>query len=109
MEKRGTLLGVPFFMLHILLLTTFGTQNYSPTNRFQTHMSDSKRKQKRIFLIVSILFVAVVIGFSIDIASRTTFPGSKPNLQERIIGSEEGEQNPKANSTEQDSVASTNE
>ncbi len=41
-------------------------------------------KQKKIFLIVSALFILIMIGFSIHIFSVTTLPGKKGQLQERI-------------------------
>jgi hypothetical protein len=41
-------------------------------------------KQKKWFRAIAILF-AVMLGYaSYDIGSRTTFPGSKPQLKERI-------------------------
>jgi hypothetical protein len=41
-------------------------------------------KQKKWFRIVAIAF-AVLLGYaSYDIARRTTFPGSRPQLKERI-------------------------
>jgi len=43
--------------------------------------------QKKIFLVVAALFLLVVLYFSFDIARKTTFPGSKPNLKERIAPS----------------------
>lgn len=39
---------------------------------------------KRIFLVFAVLFFAVMIYIGYDISSRTTFPGSKPQLKERI-------------------------
>jgi hypothetical protein len=43
---------------------------------------------KKIFLIFAIVFIIVVLYFSYDIATRTTFPGSKPNLKERILSAD---------------------
>jgi dolichyl-phosphate-mannose--protein O-mannosyl transferase len=40
--------------------------------------------QKRIFKIVSILFVLLMIYFTIDFLSRTTRPGGRGQLKERI-------------------------
>jgi hypothetical protein len=41
-------------------------------------------KQQKWFRAIAILF-AVLLGYaSYDIGSRTTFPGSKPQLKERI-------------------------
>ncbi|MEQ8245762.1 hypothetical protein [Fulvivirga sp.] len=39
---------------------------------------------KRIFLVFAVLFFVVMIYIGYDISSRTTFPGSKPQLKERI-------------------------
>lgn len=39
---------------------------------------------KRIFLVFAVLFFALMIYIGYDISSRTTFPGSKPQLKERI-------------------------
>ncbi len=41
-------------------------------------------KSKKIFLFVAAIFFLLLIYASYDISSRTTFPGSKPQLQERI-------------------------
>ena len=43
--------------------------------------------QKKIFLVVAALFLLVILYFSFDIARKTTFPGSNPNLKERIAPS----------------------
>ncbi|HTF21408.1 MAG TPA: hypothetical protein VK658_25195 [Chryseolinea sp.] len=52
-------------------------------------------KQKKVFRAIAIVF-ALLLGYaSYDIASRTTFPGSKPQLKERI----------KKNFFESDSIA----
>jgi len=42
------------------------------------------QKSKKIFLVVAVIFFALLIYASFDISSRTTFPGSKPQLKERI-------------------------
>ncbi|MEQ9591899.1 MAG: hypothetical protein RLN86_04840 [Cyclobacteriaceae bacterium] len=39
---------------------------------------------KKVFLGASLLFLAGLAYLSYDISSRTTFPGSKPQLKERI-------------------------
>jgi len=41
-------------------------------------------KSKKIFLVVAAVFFILLIYASYDISSRTTFPGSKPQLKERI-------------------------
>jgi hypothetical protein len=41
-------------------------------------------KSKKIFLAISVVFFALLFYASYDISSRTTFPGSKPQLKERI-------------------------
>lgn len=42
------------------------------------------RTSKKIFLIVVVIFFACLVYVSYDISTRTTFPGSKPQLKERI-------------------------
>jgi hypothetical protein len=41
-------------------------------------------KSKKIFLGVAIVFFVLLFYVSYDISTRTTFPGSKPQLKERI-------------------------
>jgi len=41
-------------------------------------------KSKKIFLGAAALFFALLFYASYDISTRTTFPGSKPQLKERI-------------------------
>ncbi|MGE0589748.1 MAG: hypothetical protein AB7O48_14320 [Cyclobacteriaceae bacterium] len=41
-------------------------------------------KKSKVFLIMAGLFVVVLAYISYDISSRTTFPGSKSQLKERI-------------------------
>lgn len=41
-------------------------------------------RSKKIFAVFGIVFVILLAYASYDIASRTTFPGSKPQLKERI-------------------------
>jgi len=41
-------------------------------------------KNKKIFLLLGGIFLIIVIIIGIDISSRTTFPGSKGNLKERM-------------------------
>lgn len=45
-------------------------------------------RNKKIFLILSILFLLIMAYISYDISSRTTFPGSKGLLKERIMPSD---------------------
>jgi hypothetical protein len=42
------------------------------------------QKNKKIFLVLFVVFMLIVIYVSYDISRRTTFPGSKGNLKERI-------------------------
>ncbi|MDE0561696.1 hypothetical protein OU792_16985 [Algoriphagus sp. NF] len=46
-------------------------------------------KGKKIFLILFIIFMAIMLGIGYDISQKTTFPGSKGNLKERISTGEE--------------------
>jgi hypothetical protein len=41
-------------------------------------------RSKKIFLALAVLFFALLFYASYDISTRTTFPGSKPQLKERI-------------------------
>ena len=41
-------------------------------------------KSKKIFLVFLVLFMLIMIWIGYDISRRTTFPGSKGNLKERI-------------------------
>jgi hypothetical protein len=41
-------------------------------------------RQKKIFTAFAVIFVILLAYASYDISSRTTFPGSKPQLKERI-------------------------
>ncbi|KPQ19019.1 MULTISPECIES: hypothetical protein [Algoriphagus] len=46
-------------------------------------------KGKKIFLILFIIFMAIMLWIGYDISQKTTFPGSKGNLKERISTGEE--------------------
>ncbi len=39
---------------------------------------------KKIFLVFAVLFLGAMLYLGYDISSRTTFPGSRPQLKERI-------------------------
>ncbi len=41
-------------------------------------------KSKKIFVGLAMVFFALLVYASYDISTRTTFPGSKPQLKERI-------------------------
>lgn len=41
-------------------------------------------RNKKIFVAFAVVFFIIVLGVSYDISRRTTFPGSKPQLKERI-------------------------
>ena len=43
------------------------------------------KSSKKIFLFLAITFFIGMVYLGYDISSRTTFPGSKPQLKERII------------------------
>ncbi|KYG72316.1 hypothetical protein EV198_0258 [Roseivirga ehrenbergii] len=45
-------------------------------------------RQKKIFVIVAILFILATILVGYDITTRTSFPGSKKLLKESIAPSE---------------------
>ena len=42
------------------------------------------KRSKKLFLLLAALFLLLMLYISYDISQRTTFPGSKPNLKERI-------------------------
>lgn len=46
------------------------------------------KKSKKLFLVLAGLFILVILYISYDIASKTTYPGSKGNLKERIAPSD---------------------
>jgi len=41
-------------------------------------------KSKKIFILFAVVFVFLIGYASYDIATRTTFPGSRPQLKDRI-------------------------
>lgn len=41
-------------------------------------------RSKKLFVALAIVFVVLLLLASYDISRRTTFPGSKPQLKERI-------------------------
>jgi hypothetical protein len=41
-------------------------------------------KSKKIFIAIAIVFVLLLLYASYDISTRTTFPGSKSQLKERL-------------------------
>jgi hypothetical protein len=41
-------------------------------------------RNKLVFIILAVIFMVIMIWISIDISKRTTFPGSKGNLKERM-------------------------
>jgi hypothetical protein len=42
-------------------------------------------RSKKIFFVLAAVFAGLLIYASVDIASRTTFPGSKPQLKQRLM------------------------
>lgn len=42
-------------------------------------------RSKNIFALLAIFFILLLVWASYDISSRTTFPGSKPQLRERLL------------------------
>ncbi|WP_169817496.1 hypothetical protein [Algoriphagus vanfongensis] len=47
------------------------------------------QRNKKIFLIIFLIFMLIMLYIGYDISQRTTFPGSKGNLKERISTEEE--------------------
>ncbi len=42
------------------------------------------QRNKKIFLILFVIFMLIMCWIGYDISQRTTFPGSKGNLEQRI-------------------------
>jgi hypothetical protein len=57
-------------------------------------------RSKKIFAAFAVVFVVALLIASYDISRRTTFPGSKPQLKERIQ-----RQFSKPDSTKKDSLS----
>jgi len=41
-------------------------------------------RNKKILIVVGIIFLIILLIIGIDISNRTTFPGAKGNLEERL-------------------------
>jgi len=52
-------------------------------------------QKKLIFLILAAIFLIAMVIIGVDISSRTTFPGSKGNLKERIVPTDSVKKNEK--------------
>lgn len=46
------------------------------------------KKNKLVFLILAVIFALCMLWIGIDMSRKTTFPGSKRNLKERIAPSD---------------------
>lgn len=53
------------------------------------------KKNKLVFLVLAFLFALCMLWIGIDMSRKTTFPGSKKNLKERIAPSDTLETNVK--------------
>lgn len=42
-------------------------------------------RSKKIFILLVVCFFLLLVWAGYDISSRTTFPGSKPQLPERLL------------------------
>jgi len=42
------------------------------------------KTSKKLFLLLTLIFLLIMVYIGYDISSRTTFPGSKPQLKERL-------------------------
>lgn len=62
--------------------------NFAP---FRLKGNLEMQKNKKIFLILFVLFMLIMLWIGYDISQRTTFPGSKGNLEERIGSEVKGE------------------
>jgi len=43
------------------------------------------KRSKKVFVVVAILFITATIIVGYDIATRTSFPGSKTYMEESIV------------------------
>jgi len=43
------------------------------------------RNSKKLFIVVAVVFFCAIGYLGYDISRKTTFPGSKPQLKERLI------------------------
>lgn len=46
------------------------------------------KNSKKLFLVLAGLFLLIILYISYDISTKTTYPGSKKNLKERISPSD---------------------
>jgi hypothetical protein len=44
------------------------------------------KRSKKLFLVIAVVFFVAISYLAYDISSRTTFPGSRPQLKERLKG-----------------------
>lgn len=66
------------------------------------------KRSKKVFAGAAVVFVLLLFAVSYDIAKRTTFPGSKGQLKERLKDRYDSEtilKNPVQDSLENDSAA----
>jgi len=50
-------------------------------------------RNKLVFIIMAAVFLLAMLWIGIDISKRTTFPGSKGNLKERMAPTENNQKN----------------
>lgn len=79
----------PETALQVINLPTLA--NYS-LHRLGKRKSTMTRN-KKIFLALFLIFMLIMLWIGYDISSRTTFPGSKGNLKERISTETEQKKN----------------
>lgn len=58
------------------------------------------KRSKILFLVFAGIFFLLLLWVSYDISRRTTFPGSKPQLQERLKGEYQKKDSAEANSSD---------
>lgn len=46
------------------------------------------KNSKKLFILIAVVFFGIMIYIGYDISSKTTFPGSKPQLKERLFKDE---------------------
>lgn len=67
------------------------TPNFNFSKHLQVnHVSlfIAMKKNKLVFLVLAVIFALCMLWIGIDMSRKTTFPGSKRNLKERIAPSD---------------------
>jgi len=60
---------------------------------------------KKLFIVLAALFFMIILYFTYDIASRTSFPGSKSNVEEGLSDPETDSERLDSDSIKVDSIS----